>query len=98
MNRILIVFLAFVCCWDVCDARESAQRADFIRHHPCPETGSTKPHHSCPGWVVDHIIPLCAGGLDAPSNMQWQELAASKVKDKEEWRTCRQLKKRAVDG
>jgi hypothetical protein len=26
-------------------------------------------------------------------NMQWQELAASKVKDKEEWHTCRLLKK-----
>jgi hypothetical protein len=29
--------------------------------------------------------------------MQWQELAESKVKDKEEWRLCRKLKKQAVD-
>lgn len=78
-------------------AREPAQRAEFIRQNPCPVTGSAKPHHSCPGWVVDHVVPLCAGGQDAPVNMQWQELAASKVKDKEEWHTCRLLKKQAVD-
>jgi hypothetical protein len=59
--------------------------------YPCPETGVTR--GSCPGYVVDHIVPLCAGGEDAPENMQWQELAASKVKDKEEWHTCRLLKK-----
>jgi hypothetical protein len=28
--------------------------------------------------------------------MQWQELEVSKEKDKEEWRTCRELKKQVV--
>ncbi len=28
--------------------------------------------HGRPGFVVDHILPLCAGGADAVSNMQWQ--------------------------
>lgn len=73
------------------EARDRAQRAEFFREYPCPATGRT--HGACPGWVVDHIVPLCAGGADAPDNMQWQELEASKVKDKEEWRTCRMLKK-----
>lgn len=88
-----MVALLFACALGVAEARDPAQRAEFVRHHPCPETAASKPHQSCFGYVVDHIVPLCAGGADAPSNMQWQELAASKVKDKEEWRLCRILKK-----
>lgn len=95
--RLVILFVVWAVAFSAL-AREPAQRADFVRQNPCPVTGSAKPHHSCPGWVVDHIIPLCAGGADAPNNMQWQELAPSKEKDKEEWRTCRMLKKQAVDG
>jgi len=30
--------------------------------------------------VVDHIVPLCAGGADAPSNMQWQTVEAAKAR------------------
>jgi hypothetical protein len=37
--------------------------------------------HGRPGYVVDHIIPLKRGGADEPWNMQWQTIAASKVKD-----------------
>lgn len=46
-----------------------------------------------PGWVVDHIVPLCAGGLDAPENMQWQVAAESYVKDKYERQMCKALEK-----
>lgn len=94
--RIQIALLLAVAVAIPAAARDPAQRAEFVRQHPCPVTGSAKPHHSCPGWVVDHVVPLCAGGLDAPENMQWQELAESKEKDKEEWRTCRWLRKQAV--
>lgn len=45
-----------------------------------------------PGYVVDHKIPLCAGGHDALLNLQWQELAESKVKDRFELQLCRDLK------
>jgi hypothetical protein len=78
------------------DARDRAQRTAFFHDHPCPATSET--HGACPGWVVDHITPLCAGGADDPGNMQWQELAESKVKDKEEWRTCRLLRKQRLDA
>lgn len=96
MNSLpLLLTLLFIASISHADARDRAQRAEFVREHPCPATGKT--HGACPGWVVDHIVPLCAGGADAPSNMQWQGLNASKEKDKEEWRTCREFKKRDVN-
>ena len=72
------------------DARSPAARAEFVRNNPCPATG--KRHGACPGWVVDHVMPLCAGGPDAPSNMQWQTVADGRAKDREERRLCRKLK------
>lgn len=47
--------------------------------------------HGRPGYVVDHTIPLCAGGPDTPSNMQWQLVAEAKVKDRFEVALCRAL-------
>jgi hypothetical protein len=44
--------------------------------------------------VVDHIVPLCAGGADAPQNMQWQSAAEAKAKDKLERSQCAELRKR----
>lgn len=73
--------------------RAKVQRAAFQREHPCPVTGRAT--GACPGYVVDHIKPLCAGGPDHPSNMQWQTVADAKVKDREEVRQCRELKKLA---
>jgi len=67
--------------------RSAAQRAAFIRNHPCPATG--QPRGPCPGYVVDHITPLCAGGPDSPNNMQWQTIEAGKLKDKGERAQCR---------
>ena len=45
--------------------------------------------HGRSGYVVDHIRPLACGGADAPSNMQWQTVAAAKAKDKIERAGCR---------
>jgi hypothetical protein len=59
----------------------------FKRMHPCPPTG--KGYGSCKGFVVDHIIPLCYGGLDKPENMQWQEYFISKKKDVLENKLCK---------
>jgi hypothetical protein len=49
--------------------RSSAARNKFRKNNPCPATGSTKGR--CPGYHVDHIVPLACGGADAPGNMQW---------------------------
>jgi len=60
--------------------RCSAARAAFERDNPCPSTG--EPRGACPGYVVDHIIPLKRGGSDLPSNMQWQTVEDAKAKDR----------------
>lgn len=49
--------------------RSTAQRAAFVRMHPCPVNGAVT--GACPGWSVDHVIPLACGGCDTPVNMQW---------------------------
>lgn len=76
--------------------RSQAQRAAFVRDNPCPATQATR--GACPGWVVDHVVPLCAGGADHPANMQWQPKAEAKVKDAAEHRQCRRLRERATDA
>lgn len=67
--------------------RDPHQRAAFVKAHPCPATGKTR--GACPGYVVDHIKPLCSGGADRPSNMQWQTVAEAKKKDRIEAEQCR---------
>jgi len=71
-------------------SRSPSARAAFVKANPCPTTGNTR--GACPGYVVDHIEPLCAGGADHASNMQWQTAAEGKAKDIEEMRLCRALK------
>ena len=62
--------------------RDPAQRRAFQREHPCPSTG--RKSGACPGYVVDHVVPLKRGGPDRPSNMQWQTKAEAKAKDRVE--------------
>lgn len=61
-------------------ARSPQALQQFKKAHPCPATGKT--YGACPGYVVDHVIPLKRGGADAPGNMQWQTKAAAKEKDR----------------
>lgn len=42
---------------------------DYQKIHPCPSTGLTT--GACPGWALDHVIPLACGGCDAIINLQW---------------------------
>lgn len=72
---------------DAAATRSAKAKADFKRQQPCPATG--KARGVCPGYIVDHVIPLCAGGSDKPTNMQWQTLNEAKAKDKIERQHCR---------
>lgn len=71
--------------------RSASAVREFKRQSPCPATG--EPRGRCPGWIVDHVVPLCAGGPDTPANMQWQTVAEAKAKDRGERAQCRALRK-----
>lgn len=42
---------------------------EFAKVFPCPST--LKPSPSCPGWAIDHTIPLASGGCDTQVNLTW---------------------------
>lgn len=71
--------------------RSEKAKHDFKVAYPCPATG--KQSGSCPGYVIDHIKPLACGGLDHPSNMQWQTVLAGKIKDGWERDNCQRSAK-----
>ena len=62
--------------------RSAVARAQFMRQHPCPATGRQR--GPCPGYVIDHIVPLKRGGADRPGNMQWQTVQEAREKDRYE--------------
>ena len=76
---ILVVSMAVASIMNKANAacRSQAQRKAFLH-----QNGYIR---SKPGHVVDHICALACGGIDAPSNMQFQTIADSKAKDK--WET-----------
>lgn len=75
-------------------ARDPKQVDRFIAANPCPI--KTLPGHQCfdgtTQYVVDHSVPLCAGGADTPDNMRWQEYQESLKKDVQERYVCRMLR------
>lgn len=98
----VLVALATVCTiartpeGKISRSRESVR--SFMRAAPCPagvDKGSTK---RCRGYVVDHVLPLCAGGKDEPANMIWEELVESRAKDKAEVGLCRWIDKECGRG
>jgi len=71
-------------------ASDPAQRAQFVQKHACPVDGRTG--GVCTGYVITHIVPLCSGGHDIPSNMRWQPVAETKAGVRERHRLCHRPK------
>jgi hypothetical protein len=69
--------------------RSRTARAAFVKANPCPSTGKPGP---CPGWQVDHVRSLCAGGADHASNMQWLRVTDHKAKTPKDTGRCRAQK------
>lgn len=74
--------------------RSHAATVAFQRSTPCPSTAA--PRGSCPGYVIDHVTPLCAGGADAPENMQWQTIEDGKLKDRRERALCHAMRRASL--
>lgn len=72
------------------EARDRNVVREFQRVTICPATGHAG---RCPGYIVDHVIPLCAGGPDAITNMQYQTIEAARLKDRAEARQCAALRR-----
>lgn len=94
-----VVILLGLCgpVWAACEdgrcrnyPRDPAVTHAFTLTVPCPSTGDTG--HRCPGFIRDHLIPLCAGGADAVSNLWWEESARASRKDKRELQLCHRLR------
>jgi 5-methylcytosine-specific restriction endonuclease McrA len=73
------------------EARDPGAVREFRKQHPCPAT--QKHRGACPGWQVDHVIPLKCGGLDSPANMQWLAVDDHRRKTAREEKHC--IKRRA---
>lgn len=53
--------------------RSGKARAEFLAQTGYP--------HGRAGFHVDHMVPLCCGGADAPHNMQWMRTSEKRLKD-----------------
>lgn len=81
------ITLALMLAAGAADARDRSVPRQFQKIHPCPATGKrTAP---CPGWQIDHRIPLKCGGADKIGNLQWLTIHDHKAKTRREARWCR---------
>ena len=74
--------------------RSQAEVRAFRAQEACPATGRTR--GACPGWQVDHSVPLCAGGPDHRSNMAWLTVEDHRFKTLVDLRECRKLRAMAA--
>lgn len=71
--------------------RDRSQVRAFRAERPCPANGLKR--GACPGYHVDHIIPLCAGGDDSPHNMQWITKEDHRFKTLVDVKECRKTRR-----
>ena len=73
--------------------RDPVERAAYVRANPCPSAAASG--RTCPGHEVDHTIPLCAGGPDLRTNMNWLTVVDHRFKTFVDVRECRKLRRSA---
>lgn len=86
-----LVLLSVMPLADAQIQRDRSQVRAFRAENPCPATGLKR--GACPGYHVDHVIALCAGGDDRPSNMQWITKEDHRFKTLVDVRECRKMRK-----
>ena len=92
MNRHAALCLLAVCLTaEARIPRDPAQVRAFRNEYPCPATGLKR--GACPGWDVDHVIALCAGGADRPENMQWITREDHRFKTMVDVKECRKMRR-----
>jgi hypothetical protein len=76
---------------DRCDNCDRDEHGKIVRSGQAKDAfkRTTGYPHGRPGYVIDHVQPLACGGLDVPSNMQWQTKTDAAAKDKTERASCR---------
>lgn len=87
-----VIAAMFIC--SATEARISRDRAEvraFRSEHLCPATQAKR--GPCPGWQVDHVVALCAGGPDKRENMQWISSEDHRFKTYVDVRECRKARK-----
>ncbi|MBV5337562.1 MAG: HNH endonuclease [Deltaproteobacteria bacterium] len=77
-------------CAQIAEAKIPRSRyaiAEFKQMQPCPANDNR--YGPCPGWQIDHVIPLKCKGPDRPDNMQWLTVKDHKAKTAREAKECR---------
>ena len=98
MKRGLCVGLIAMMLCAATDARihrSTSVRANFVKLQACPSTHSHK--LPCKGWEIDHIEPLCAGGIDKIDNLQWLTVQEHRLKTRTDVRVCNRLRREILD-
>lgn len=92
MTRLTLIALALMLCsvgWGRSERDRREVRA-FRAEHACPST--MKHRGPCVGFHVDHVTPLCSGGRDHRSNMQWISVEDHRFKTMVDVRECRKAR------
>jgi hypothetical protein len=88
-----LLALAAVCSVARTEGGQIARSRDVARafrhEHPCPGGRDKGSKTRCAGYVIDHAVPLCAGGVDAVQNLAWQTKKDAAAKDRAEVALCR---------
>lgn len=87
--KAILLALVVVCAAASADTRSSATVRKFKRINPCADTVACA--------IVDHRVPLCAGGADSVQNLQWQSRIESLRKDRQEREVCRAMRSTGRD-